>query len=111
MLASISSVLLMENYFLSLFSLVDSYKINYEMLNHFPVYFTTKWRTLPIMILKKKWIFLNDFIDSEDEIDLDGFEINEFINIMEILPETEMDHVERDDAIVYNEDFKWDTVN
>ena len=30
---------------------------------------------------------------------------------MEILPETEMDHVERDDAIVYNEDFKWDTVN
>lgn len=81
------------------------------MLNHFPVYFTTKWHTFPIVILKKKWIFLNDFIDSEDEIDLDGFEINEFINIMEILPETEMDHVERDDAIVYNEDFKWDTVN
>ena len=60
-------VFLPETSFLMTISLVESNKVNYETLDHFPVYLTTKWQMMPIC--SRNRYFLNFFEDSEDEID------------------------------------------
>ena len=63
----IISILLPETLFFSLFSLVESNKVNFQTLDQFPVYLTTKWRIRPIcsIMTPKTKIFK----DSEDKID------------------------------------------
>ena len=51
-------------------------------------------------MIQKKTLFLKNFFkDIEDEIDLDGSDITDLINITEVLPEIEINQTEID--VVY----------